>query len=134
MSLKVWKMKMKFLKMTKILKKDIVRLCNCIQDLSYQHIKENEKGCYDNNIISWYNIKPYTCKKVNFLFYKDNYEIVLTADNKKDTYIKLLELYENGLNNWIDVFEKDNHKTKKEKQRLNVHKKLLLDLNKVVDR
>lgn len=47
-------------------------------------------------------------------------------------YIKLLELYESGLNNWIEVFEKDNHKTKKEKHRLKVHKKLLLELNKVV--
>lgn len=28
--------------MNKILKKDIIRLCNCIQGLSYQHIKENE--------------------------------------------------------------------------------------------
>lgn len=73
-------------------------------------------------------------KKDIVRLYKDNYEIVLTADNKKDMYIKLLELYENGLNNWIDVFEKDNHKTKKEKHRLNVHKKLLLDLNKAVDR
>lgn len=120
--------------MTKILKKDIVRLCNCIQGLSYQHIKENEKGCFNHNIISWYNIKPYTCKKVNFLFYKDDHEIVLTADNKKEMYIKLLELYESSLNNWIEVFEKDNNKTKKEKHRLNAHKKLLLELNKVVDR
>ena len=80
--------------MTKILKKDIVRLCNCIQCLSYQYIKEN----------------------------------------KKEMYIKLLELYESGLNSWIEVFEKDNHKTKREKHRLNVHKKLLLELNKVVDR
>lgn len=77
--------------MTKILKKDIVKLCNCIQGLSYQHIKENEKGCYNNNI------KPYTCKEVNFLFYKDDHEIVLTADNKKEMYIKLLEL-----NNGVD--------------------------------
>lgn len=84
--------------MTKILKKDIIRLCNCIQGLSYQHIKENEKGCYNHNIISWYNIKPYTCKEVHFLFYKDDY------------------------------------KTKKEKHRLNVHKKILLELNKEVDR
>ena len=120
--------------MNKIYMKDIVRLCNCIQGLSYQHIKENEKGCYNHNIITWYNIKPYTCKKVNFLFYKDDHEIVLTADNKKEMYIKLLELYESGLNSWIDTFEKDNHKTKKEKHRLNVHKKLLLELNKVVDR
>lgn len=120
--------------MAKILKKDIARLCNCIQGLSYQHIKDNDKGCYNHNIISWYNIKPYTCKEVKFLFYKDDYEIVLTADNKKGMYIKLLELYENGLNNWIEVFEKDNNKTKKETHRLNVHKKKLLELNKVVDR
>lgn len=120
--------------MTKILKKDIVRLCNCIQSLSYQHIKENEKGCYNHNIITWYYIKPYTCKEISFLFYKDDYKIVLTADNKKEMYIKLLELYESGLNNWIEVFEKDNNKTKKEKHRLKVHKKLLLELNKVDDR
>lgn len=68
--------------MTKILKKDIVRLCNCIQSLSYHHIKENEKG----------------------------------------------------LNSWIDTFEKGPYKTKKERHRLNVHKKLLLELNKVIDR
>lgn len=120
--------------MTKILKKDIVRLCNCIQGLSYQHIKENEKGCYNHNIITWYNIKPYTCKEVNFLFYKDDYKIIITADNKKEMYIKLLELYEIGLNNWIEVFEKDDHKTKKEKNRLNAHKKLLVELKKVIEK
>ena len=32
--------------MTKILKKGIVRLCNCIQGLSYQHIKENNNMVY----------------------------------------------------------------------------------------
>lgn len=120
--------------MTKILKKDIVRLCNCIQGLSYQHIKENEKGCYNHNIITWYNIKPYTCKEVYFLLYKDDYKIVLTAENKKEMYIKLLELYENGLNNWIETFNNDSYKNKKEKHRLKVHKKILLELNKVVDR
>lgn len=120
--------------MNKILKKDIVKLCNCIQDLSYQYIKENEKGCFNHNIITWYYIKPYTCKEVNFLFYKKDYAIIITSNNKKEMYIKLLELYERVLNNWIEVFEKDNHKTKKEKHRLNVHKKLLLELNKAVDR
>lgn len=120
--------------MTKILKKDIVRLCNCIQSLSYQHIKENEKGCYNHNIITWYNIKPYTCKEVNFLFYKDDYKVIITADNKKEMYIKLLELYENGLNNWIETYNNDHYKTKKETHRLNAHKKILLELNKVVDR
>ncbi len=119
--------------MTKIYKKDIVRLCNCIQGLSCQHIKENEKNCYNHNIIKWCNIKPYTCKEVKFLFY-DDYEIILTADNKKEMYIKLLELYEKGLNSWIEIFEKDDHKTKKEKHRLKVHKKLLLELKKVIDK
>ena len=86
--------------------------------------RENKKGCYNHNIITCYYIKPYTRKEVNFLFYKNDYAIVLTANNKKDMYIKLLELYERWLNNWIEVFEKD---------RLNVHKKLLLELNKVVE-
>lgn len=120
--------------MTKILKKDIVRLCNCIQGLSYQHIKENEKGCFNHNIISWYNLKLYTCKEVNFLFIKDDYQIILTADNKKEMYIKLLELYESGLNSWIDTFGKYPYKTKKERHRLNVHKELLVELKKVIDK
>ena len=120
--------------MTKILKKDIKNICSCIVDLSCQHIKDNEKGCYNHNIITRYYIKPYTCKEVNFLFYKNDYAIIVTADNKKDMYIKLLKLYERGLNNWVEVFEKDDHKTKKEKHRLNVHKKLLLELNMAVDR
>lgn len=107
--------------MTKIYMKDINNICNCIQSLSYQHIKENEKHCYNHNIISWYKIKPYNCKEVYFLFYKDDYKIVLTADNKKDMYIKLLELYEKGLNNWVDTFEKDNYKTKREKKRMNYY-------------
>lgn len=120
--------------MNKIYMKDIKNICSCISSLSCQHIKENKKGCYNHNIITCYYIKPYTCKEVNFLFYKNDYAMIITADNKKEMYIKLLELYERGLNNWIEVFEKDDHKTKKEKHRLNVHKKILLELNKVVDR
>lgn len=120
--------------MIKIYKKDIVRLCNCVQGLSFQFIKENEKGCFNHNIIRWYNIKPYTCKEVCFLFYKDDYKIVLTADNKKDMYIKLLELYGKGLNSWIETYSNDPYKTKKERHRLNVHKKLLVELKKVIDK
>ena len=120
--------------MNKIYMKDIKNICSCIQGLSYQHIKENEKGCYNHNIITWYYIKPYTCKEVKFLLYKNNYAIIVTADHQKEMYIKLLELYERGLNNWIEVFEKDDHKTEKEKHRLKVHKKILLELNKVVYR
>lgn len=105
--------------MTKILKKDIIIICNCIQSLSYEHIKENEKHCFNRDIISWYNIKPYTCKEVKFLFDKDDYNIVLTADNKKEMYIKLLELYESGLNSWIESYNDDRFKTKREKKRMN---------------
>ena len=62
--------------MSKIYMKDIRNICSCISGLSCQHIKENGKGCFNHNIISWYNIKPYTCKKVSFLFYKDDYKIL----------------------------------------------------------
>lgn len=56
----------------------------------------------------------------------------MTKIFKKEMYNKLLEVYESGLNNWIEVFEKDNHKTKKEKHRLNRCKMLLSALEKVI--
>lgn len=118
--------------MNKILKKDVIRLCNCIQSLSYQHIKDNEKGCLNHNIITWYNIKPYTCKEVNFLFYKDDYKIIITACNKKEMYIKLLELYEIGLNNWIEIYNNDPYKTKREKKRMNYYINKLKEFEKLV--
>lgn len=120
--------------MTKIHMEDIVNICNCIQNISLEYIKENNLHCFNHNIISWYNIKPYTAKEVKFYFYRNSYKIELTAGNKEEMYIKLLELYEKGLNSWIEVFEKDNHKTKKERHRLNVHKKLLVELKKVIDK
>lgn len=118
--------------MTKIYMKDIIIICNCIQSLSYEHIKENEKHCFNHNIISWYNIKPYTCKEVNFLFYKDDYKIVLTADSKKEMYIKLLELYESGLNSWIELYNNDPYKTKREKKRMNHYINKLNEFEKLV--
>lgn len=120
--------------MTKILKKDIENICNCIQNISWEHIKENNLHCFNHNIISCYSVAPYTCKEVKFYFYKGSYIFELTADNKKDMYVKLLELYEKGLNNWIETFEKDSHKIKREKHRLNAYKRLLIELNEVVDR
>jgi hypothetical protein len=119
--------------MTKILKKDIENICNCIQNISWEYIKENNLHCFNHNIISWYNVEPYTCKEVKFYFYKGSYKIELTANNKKDMYVKLLKLYEKGLNNWIETFEKDSYKTKKERYRLNGYKKKLIELKKVVD-
>lgn len=119
--------------MTKIYMNDIVGLCNHIQSLSNQYIKENKKGCFNHNFIRWYNIAPYTGKEIKFYFYKDNYEIALTADSKKDMYIQLLELYKKGLSSWIEVYENDSFKTKRERHRLNVYKRLLFELNEVVD-
>lgn len=49
-------------------------------------------------------------------------------------YIKLLELYEKCLNSWIETYNNDPYKNKKEKHRLNVHKKLLVELKKVIDK
>lgn len=107
--------------MSKIYMKDIRNICGCIYGLSYQTIYTNEKGCFNHNIITRYNIKPYTCKEVNFLFYRDDYQIILTADNKKEMYIKLLELYEKGLNSWIELYNNDSFKTEKEKKRMNYY-------------
>lgn len=46
-----------------IYKKDIENICNCIQNISYEYIKENKKGCFNHGFIPWYTVKPYTCKK-----------------------------------------------------------------------
>ena len=119
--------------MNKIYMKDIVNICNCIQNISYEYIRENKKGCFNHGFIPLYIIAPYTCKKVCFSFYKDDYKIILTADCKKDMYIKLLDIYKKGLNSWIEAFEKDSYKTKRERHRLNGYKRLLLELDKVVD-
>lgn len=113
--------------------KDIVGLCNNIQSLSNEYIKENPKGCFNHSFVRWYSVSPYTGKEIKFYFYKDDYKIELTADNKEEMYIKLLELFEKGLNNWIKAYENDSHKTKRERHRLNAYKRLLIELNKVVD-
>lgn len=71
----------------------------------------------------WFNVKPYTCKEICFFFYRDDYKIILKADNKKDMYVKLLELYEKGLNSWMNSYNNDMYKTKRERYRLNAYKK-----------
>lgn len=113
--------------------KDIVNICNCIQSLSNEYIKENKEFCFNHGFIRWYNIAPYTGKEVNFFFFKDSYRIELTSSNKKEMYIKLLELYEKGLNSWIESYTNDSYKTKRERHRLNVYKKKLIELNRLVD-
>lgn len=107
--------------MNKIYMKDIRNICSCISSLSCQTIRSNKKGCYNHNIITSYYIKPYNCKEVNFLFYKNNYAMIITSDNKKEMYIKLLELYKRGLNNWIELYNNDRFKNKREKKRMNYY-------------
>lgn len=36
-------------------------------------------------------------------------------------YIKLLELYESGLNSWVELYNNDSFKTKREKKRMNYY-------------
>lgn len=92
--------------------KDIVGLCDNIQSLSNEYIKENPKGCFNHNFIRWYSVSSYTGKEM---------------------YVKLLELYEKGLNSWMNSYNNDMYKTKRERYRLNGYKKKLIDLNRVVD-
>ena len=113
--------------------KDIVVLCNNIQSLSNEYIKENSKGCFNHNFIRWYSVSPYTGKEIKFYFYKDDYKIVLAANNKKEMYAKLLKVYEKGLNSWMNSYNNDMYKTKRERYRLNGYKKKLIELNRVVD-
>lgn len=106
--------------MTKILKKDIVIICNCIQSLSYEHIKENSLHAFYKGFIRWCNIEPYTCKEVSFIFSNKDEKIIITADNKKNMYIKLLELYESGLNSWIELLKKILIRLKKKRKDLTI--------------
>lgn len=119
--------------MTNVYMKDIVGLCNNIQSLSNEYIKENKNGCFNHGFIRWYNITPYTGKEIKFYFYKDDYKIVLAANNKKEMYAKLLKVYEKGLNSWMNSYNNDIYKTKRERYRLNGYKKKLIELNRVVD-
>lgn len=49
--------------MIKIYMKDIVNICNCIQNISYEYIKKIKKGCFNHGFIRWYNVSHYTGKK-----------------------------------------------------------------------
>ncbi len=118
--------------MTKIYMKDIKSLCSCIAGLSCQTIRTNEKGAFNKGYIYTYTIYPYgNCITFRFI---GNDHCTFNSYSKKFMFEQLLRYHKKGLNNWIETFEKDNHKTKKEKHRLNVHKKLLLELKSGVDR
>ena len=118
--------------MTKIYMKDIKNICNCIVGLSCQTIRTNEKGAFNKGYIYACTIYPYgNC--ITFQFIENDHR-TFNSYSKKFMYDQLLRYYKKGLNNWIELYNNDCFKTKKERHRLNGHKKLLLELNKVVDK
>lgn len=99
--------------------KDIKSLCNCIVGLSCQTIRTNEKGAFNKDYIYSCTIYPYR---------------TFNSYSKKFMYEQLLRYYKKGLNNWIELYNNDSFKTKKEKKRINYYinnlnefERLLLD-------
>ena len=105
--------------MTKILKKDIVKLCNCIVGLSCQTIRSNAKGAFNKGYIYACIIYPY-CKCITFQFIENDHR-TFSSHSKKLMFEQLLIYYKNGLNNWIELYNNDRFKTKKEKKRMNYY-------------
>ena len=75
--------------------KDIRKICSCIAGLSCQTIRTNEKGAFNNGYIYTYS--------------------------KKFMFEQLLKYYKKGLNNWIELYNNDSFKTKREKKRMNYY-------------
>lgn len=100
--------------MTKILKKDIVRLCNCIQGLSYQTIRTSEKGAFNKGYIYTYTIYPYV-NCVTFRFIENDHR-TFNSYSKKFMFEQLLRYYKKGLNSWIELYNNDRFKAKRKKE------------------
>lgn len=105
--------------MNKIYMKDIKNICNCIVGLSCQTIRTNEKGPFNKGYIYSYIVYPYA-KQITFHF-KENDSYMLKSYSKKWMYEQLLRFYKKGLNSWIELYNNDRFKTKKEKKRINYY-------------
>lgn len=105
--------------MNKIYMKDIKSLCNCIVGLSCQTIRTNEKGAFNKGYIYSCTIYPYgNC--ITFQFIENDHR-TFNSYSKKFMYEQLLRYYKKGLNNWIELYNNDGFKTKKEKKRINYY-------------
>lgn len=105
--------------MNKIYMKDIKNLCNCIVGLSCQTIRTNEKGAFNNGHIYSCTIYPYgNC--ITFQFIENDHR-TFNSCSKKIMFEQLLRYYKKGLNNWIELYNNDRFKTKREKKRMNYY-------------
>lgn len=105
--------------MTKIYIKDIKNLCNCIVGLSFQTIRTSKKGAFNKGHIYLCTIYPYgNCVTFDFIEGDDR---TFNSYSKKFMYEQLLRYYKKGLNNWIELYNNDCFKTKKEKNRINYY-------------
>lgn len=118
--------------MTNIYMKDIKSLCNCIVGLSCQTIRTNEKGAFNKGHIYSCTIYPYgNC--ITFQFIENDHR-TFNSYSKKFMYEQLLRYYKKGLNSWIELYNNDSFKAKREKKRMNYYinklnefERLLLD-------
>ena len=112
--------------MNKIYMKDIKKICSCISGLSCQTIRSNEKGVFNRGYIYTYTIYPYgNCITFQFI---ENDHITFNSYSKKFMFDQLLRYYKKGLNSWIELYNNDRFKTKREKKRMNYY------INKLNDR
>lgn len=105
--------------MAKIYMKDIKSLCNCIVGLSCQTIRTNEKGAFNKGYIYACTIYPHgNC--ITFQFIENDHR-TFNSYSKNFMFEQLLRYYKKGLNNWIELYNDDSFKTKKEKNRMNYY-------------
>lgn len=105
--------------MTKVYMKGIKNLCNCIVGLSCQTIRTNEKGAFNKGYIYSCTIYPYgNC--ITFQFIESDHR-TFNSRSKKFMFEQLLRYYKKGLNSWIELYNNDCFKAKKEKKRMNYY-------------
>lgn len=105
--------------MTKIYMKDIKSICHCIVGLSCQTIRTNEKGAFNKRYIYSCTIYPYG-NRITFQFIENDHR-TFNSCSKKFMFEQLLRYYKKGLNNWIELYNNDCFKTKREKKRINYY-------------
>lgn len=116
--------------MSKIYMKDIRNICSCIVDLSCQTIRTNEKGAFNKGYI--YSCVIYTYGNCITFQFIENDHITFNSYSKKFMFEQLLRYYKKGLNNWIELYNSDSFKTKKEKKRLNYYINKLKEFESMV--
>lgn len=100
--------------MAKIYMKDIKNLCSYIAGLSCQTIRTNEKGAFNKGYIYPYG----NC--ITFQFIENDHR-TFNSYSKKFMFEQLLRYYKKGLNSWIELYNNDPYKTKREKKRMNYY-------------